>query len=185
MMLQTVLGLIFAIGWVPLFVFRAEARGAALPSYAGAERRWVQVTPIVLAVHVTAACVTISLTASVSPWSAALAALTFMGAIAFWFWGRVLIGPLRVRRLPYEPPRQLHRHGAFGIVRHPLYCGYLAAAGAPLIVAPRPCLFITYALCIVALAVRSTQEERRLRAQLGTAYDVYCREVRRLVPFVW
>ncbi len=185
MILQTVLALIFAVGWVPLFVFRAESRRASLPSYAGAERRWVQVTPVLLGMHVTAACLTINLTASVSPWSAALAALTFMAAIAFWFWGRVLIGPLRVQRLPYEPPRQLHRRGAFGIVRHPLYCGYLGAAGAPLIVVPRPFLFVTYAFCVIALAVRAVQEERRLRAQLGTAYDAYCRQVPRLVPFVW
>ena len=185
MTVQAVLGLIFAVGWAPLFVFRAESRRAALPTYAGAERLWVQLTPVLLAVHVTVACVTINLAPRVSPWSAALAAATFAAAIAFWFWGRVMIGPLRVQRLPHEPPRQLCRHGAFGIVRHPLYCGYLVAAGAPLIVVRRPFLLVTYGLCVVALAVRSMQEERRLRAQLGAVYDAYCRQVPRLVPFVW
>ena len=109
----------------------------------------------------------------------------FAAAVAFWFWGRMMIGPLRVRRLPDEPPLRLQQHGAFGVVRHPLYFGYLLAAAAPLAVVPRPLFVLTFALCGVALMVRAVQEERRLRAQVGAPYDAYCRAVKRLIPFVW
>ncbi len=185
MTIGVVLGLVFGLGWVPMFLFRAEALFAALPAYTRRERFWVQLTPVVLTVHMTAACVAINLTPGVSARSAACALMTFGAAIAFWFWGRLMIGPLRVRPLPDEPPRQFHRGGAFGLVRHPLYCSYMVAAAAPLFVARRPFLLVTYALCVIALAVRAVQEERRLRAQLGAAYDAYCREVKRLIPFVW
>jgi len=180
-----VLGAVFGFGWLPLFVFRAEAVTEALPAYTATERLWVVLTPIVLALHVTGTCVAISLAPRI-PWFAAALGLTlFAAAVAFWFWGRLMIGPLRVRRLPDEPPRRLQRHGAFGVVRHPLYFGYLLAAAAPLAVVPRPLFGLTFAFCCVALVVRAVQEERRLRAQVGAPYDAYCQEVKRLIPYVW
>jgi len=185
MTLGIVLGVVFAVGWVPLFLFRAEDVRDALPAYTKRERLWVTMTPVVLAAHMTVACVTISRLARITGWSAALSLGTFGVAVAFWFWGRVMIGPLRVRRLPDEPPLQLQRTRAFGIVRHPLYFGYLLAAAAPLAVLPRPLQLLTFASSFIALAVRAVQEERRLRAQLGPAYDTYCAEVKRLIPFVW
>jgi protein-S-isoprenylcysteine O-methyltransferase Ste14 len=59
------------------------------------------------------------------------------------------------------------------------------ASAAPLIVAPRPLLIVTFAACFVALSVRAEQDERRLHRQLGTTYAEYCRTVKRLIPFVW
>ena len=185
MTLELGLGLIFGLGWLPLFVFRVESLRAALPAYAGTERLCVQLTPVLLAIHMTAACVTIELTPRVSRWAALVGLLTFAAAIAFWFWGRGMIGPWRAQRLPDEPPLQFCRSGPFGIVRHPLYCGYMVAAGAPLIVVPRVFLMLTYMACVLALAARAVQEERRLRIHLGPAYEAYCRQVKRLIPFVW
>ncbi len=182
---SVVLGVVFGLGWLPLFVFRAEGLTEALPSYHGAERLWVTLTPIVLAMHVTGMCVAITLAPAIRWGPAAVGIAAFIGAIAFWFWGRMMIGPLRVRRLPDEPPLRLQQHGAFGVVRHPLYLGYLLAAAAPLIVLPRVVFLVTFALCCVAVAVRATQEERRLSTQLGSSYDAYRSRVKRLVPFVW
>ncbi|HVO26980.1 MAG TPA: isoprenylcysteine carboxylmethyltransferase family protein [Candidatus Margulisiibacteriota bacterium] len=185
MSLGIALGLAFGLGWIPLFVCRAEAVTEALPSYTPSERWWVTLTPALLAMHMVGVCVAMSLTADVT-WAAAAAGVALFGsAIAFWFWGRLMIGPLRVRRLPTEPPLRLQRRGAFGLVRHPLYLGYLLAAAAPLAVVPRPLFVLTFVLSSVALVVRAMQEERRLRAQVGTPYDDYCREVKRLIPFVW
>jgi protein-S-isoprenylcysteine O-methyltransferase Ste14 len=48
-----------------------------------------------------------------------------------------------------------------------------------------PWLLASYTVCAVAIGVRALQEEKRLRAQLGAQYEDYCREVKRLVPFVW
>jgi protein-S-isoprenylcysteine O-methyltransferase Ste14 len=66
-----------------------------------------------------------------------------------------------------------------------LYFGYLLATAAPVAATPNRWLAVSFALCAMMLAVRAVQEERRLRAQLGAQYDDYCKDVKRLVPFVW
>ena len=96
-----------------------------------------------------------------------------------------MISPLTTRVHPDNPPLEFHRDGAFGVVRHPLFFSYLVASTAPLIAVPHLVLFITYILCVVGLIKRARQEELRLHAQLGPVYAAYCREVARLIPFVW
>ena len=184
MTIGTVLAIIFSAGWATFFVFRTEPYTEAFSQYSRAERVSVSLTPVVFTAHITAACITLTLSA-IAPLPAAMSLLAFAGAMAFWFWGRLLISPLDVKRLPDQPPLQLRRDGAFGIVRHPLYLAYALASGAPLIVAPRPWLVASYALCVIAIATRAVQEERRLLSQLGATYAAYCREVKRLIPFVW
>lgn len=177
--------MIFALGWVPLYLARAENAGEALPFYSAAERLWVRLAPACVSVHITAACLFLSFSAPVPHWRACLSVLVFALGVGFWFWGRVSIGPLRVTRLPDEAPVRLRRDGAFGLVRHPLYFGVLVANAAPVIAAGRVFLLGTYLLCVVAILVRALQEERRLHAQLGAEYAAYCRDVQRIIPFVW
>jgi len=184
-MTGALLAAFFSFGWIPLFLCRAEGVVESLPSYQGAERFWVCITPALLAIHVTAACVALNWPPQPPLWSIILGVGLFAAAMGFWFWGRALIGPLRVRRLPDESPVQLRRDGAFGIVRHPMYFAYLLACFAPVLVARRPVLLVTFALAAMAIVIRAVQEERRTRAQLGAEYDAYCRDVKRLVPFVW
>ncbi len=183
-MLGPTLALVFALGWIPLFVYRAEAMAEALPHYSPPERLWVRVTPAVVAVHMTLACLFVS-TGAFPLWRAAVALVLFVAATVFWMVARAQIGPLRITRLPDQAPSTLRRTGPFGVVRNPLYLGYLGAAAAPAIAAGHPLLGLTFAACLGAFAIRAEQEERRLRAQLGPAYAEYCRHVKRLIPFVW
>jgi protein-S-isoprenylcysteine O-methyltransferase Ste14 len=178
------LAAIFGLGWIPLFAFRAESMSDALPYYAAAERRWVKLSPAIVATHVTLSCLLVSLSEP-PPWRAALGVSCFVIALAFWFWARAQIGPLRATRLPEDRPRELRRDGPFALVRNPLYLGYLVAAAAPAIVAAQPVLLLTFAACFAGLATRAAQEEARLHRQLGAAYADYCRQVKRLIPFVW
>jgi len=179
------LGFLFALGWVPFFAFRAEARGAALPYYSGAERFWVRVAPLVVALHVTLACALVSTTHPLPRLRTLIGMAMFAAALAFWHRARLQIGPLDRRPLPNEPPPTLRRDGPFGIVRNPLYLAYLVAAAAPAIVAARPLLALTWLAAFVVFAIRAAQDERRLHAQLGPVYAEYCREVKSLIPFVW
>jgi protein-S-isoprenylcysteine O-methyltransferase Ste14 len=179
------IAVVFVLGWIPVFVYRTEALMEALPAYDRAERLWSFVTPAVVATHCTVACAILGFVAEIPLWALTLGTAVYGGAVLFWLWARALISPLHVRRLPDEPPRQLRRSGAFGVVRHPLYFSYLLACAAPVIIARRGLLLVTFALCAGVLAVRSLLEERRLRAQLGVPYDEYCRTVKRLLPFVW
>ncbi|MEO8605915.1 MAG: hypothetical protein ABI629_25315 [bacterium] len=185
MMLSLAVAMVFGCGWIPFFLYRAEERRQALPFYEGAERVWVTAAPLILAAHVTLACILVSLTVPLPPLRTVLGLALFAAAIAFWFRARRQISSFDRRPLPDEPPPALHRDGPFGLVRNPLYSAYLVAAAAPLLVAPRPIAFATWTAACVALIIRATQDERRLHAQLGAAYADYCREVKRLVPFVW
>jgi protein-S-isoprenylcysteine O-methyltransferase Ste14 len=144
----------------------------------------VTLTPAIVGAHATLGCILVSLS-DPPPWRAACGAALFGAGVAFWFRARVQIGPLRVTRLPVEAPATLRRDGPFGLVRNPLFFGYLVVAVAPVLVAAQPILLLTFAACFAALAIRAEQEERRLHAQLGAAYGVYCRNVKRLIPFVW
>jgi protein-S-isoprenylcysteine O-methyltransferase Ste14 len=179
------LSIVFGLGWLPLFVFRAESLGEALPSYRGSERFWVLAAPVILAVHVTASCIVLNFGQAVPVVRAAISLLVFASGIAFWLWARAVIGPIRARRLPDQPPERLRRDGPFGVVRNPLYLGVLVAAAGPALAAAEPLLAVSYVLSVAALAIRAVQEERRLHAQLGPAYAEYCREVPCMIPFVW
>ena len=179
------LGAFFGLGWIPLFAFRAEAQQEAMPYYAGAERFWVRTAPLVVGAHVTLSCALVSFVDPLPPLRTALAVLLYLGALVFWWRARLQIGPLDRRPLPDDAPPTLRRDGAFGLVRNPLYLGYLLAAAAPALVVARPLLLVTWLAAFAALSIRAAQEERRLHAQLGEAYTRYCREVKRLIPFLW
>jgi len=184
-MLSLLLGAVFGFGWIPLFLYRAEEQREALPYYGPVERPWVRGAPLVLALHVTVACGLVSWTVPLPPLRSLFGLLLFAGALGFWFRARAQIGAFDRRPLPDELPPALRRDGPFGLVRNPLYFAYLLAAAAPALVAARPILLLTWGASCVALAVRATQEERRLHAQLGPAYADYCRSVKRLIPFLW
>jgi protein-S-isoprenylcysteine O-methyltransferase Ste14 len=174
----------FALGWIPLFCFRTESYLEVRRSYQGAERLWTTLAPAFIGIHCTVSCFALSFV-EITPWRLITSAAVFAFALAFWFWGRPMISPLTTRVHPDNPPLEFHRDGAFGVVRHPLFFSYLVASTAPLIAVPYLSLFTTYVLCVVALIIRARQEERRLHAQLGPAYERYCRQVARLIPFVW
>lgn len=179
-----VLAVAYAIAWLPMFVLRVETMAEGLRVYEGGERITVWLAPLVISLHVTAACVVMSF-AMPPPGRLTAAAALFAAAFGLWLWGRVMIGPPRTKRPAGAPPLRFRRDGAFGIVRHPLYASYLAAALAPVVATLQPLLMLSFAACFAVLALRAIQDERRLRAQLGTVYDDYCREVKRLIPFLW
>jgi len=185
MSLAWLLAIVFTAGWIPLYLSRAEALGQALVAYTSAEKVATVTTAILLSLHMAAGCVLVTLCPALPVPRALLALAVYVAGIGFWFWGRTLIGPLSVRRMPDEPPLAFRRDGAFGIVRHPLYFGCLVATAAPVVATVNPWLAGSYGLCAAMLAARAVQEEKRLRAQLGAQYETYCNEVKRLVPFVW
>lgn len=175
----------YTLGWILLYLIRAESIEEALGQYTRYERLAVVISPVLVSVHVSMACLMLSFASEIPYWAASVSTLIFAAALGFWVWARAMIAPFGVRRLPDQVPLRLKRHGAFGIVRNPLYFAVLVALAAPLVVLPRWSLGVSFALCCAALATRALQDEARLRKQLGAPYDAYCGEVKRLVPFFW
>jgi len=179
------LALLFAAGWLPVLRLRAETWGSALPEYEPGERAWVVASFAILTAHFTLGCLATTAMTQIPLWRAAASAAVFVGGMCVWLWGRASIGPLGRRRVPSEKPSEFRRDGAFAVVRNPMYLGSLLASGGPLVAAPRPALLLGFLLCGLALSMRAIQDERRLHRQLGPIYEQYCREVKRLIPFIW
>ena len=172
------LAVLFSLGWVPVFLLRAESRRDALPYYFGAERFWVRVTPMIISLHVTLACMLISFGHPPSNARCAIGVALFAAALAFWLRARAQIGPFDERPLPDDPPRSLRRDGPFAA----------PAPGLPGAAAARRSSPSPFCSSRGSRSWRSPCAPLRKappRVQLGDAYDEYCRSVKRLLPFVW
>lgn len=99
--------------------------------------------------------------------------------------GLVHLRPANLAAVPHpRPGGWLVETGVYGIVRHPVYTGLIAAAiGWSLLTASTPALVLTIALSLF-FDLKARREERWLAAAYP-AYADYRRRVRRLVPFVY
>jgi protein-S-isoprenylcysteine O-methyltransferase Ste14 len=90
-----------------------------------------------------------------------------------------------VVRLQQDRHQRVIDTGIYGVVRHPMYAGFI-----PMVVGPALWMesYVAALLAIVPIAVlamRSLFEERFLRRELK-GYEAYTEKVRyRLIPFVW
>lgn len=179
------LALLFTLMWGGVFLFRVEPVRRSLSVYQPRERFWVLVTPLLLTVHFTILGMMLSGLPAPEFLRGLGGTVVFGCGMTLWFWARVAIGPPRQRRLPDDPPLRFRQDGPFGIVRNPCALGVLIAAAGPLLIVPSAVSALTFFLSAIALGVRARQEERRMVAQVGAAYEAYCRQVKRLIPFVW
>lgn len=104
------------------------------------------------------------------------------GAIALWcILSFAVLG--RGTPAPFDPPRRLVVRGPYAAVRNPMYIGAgLALCGASLFYQSLPLLGYTAAFFLVTHLFVVLYEEPILRRTFGTAYESYCREVRRWWP---
>jgi protein-S-isoprenylcysteine O-methyltransferase Ste14 len=99
--------------------------------------------------------------------------------------GLVQLRPANLAAVPHpRPGGWLVETGVYGLVRHPVYTGLVAAAiGWSLLTASVPGLALAVVLGLF-FDLKARREERWLAAAYP-AYADYRRRVRRLVPFVY
>lgn len=180
-----VLSVLFALGLIPLFVFRTEPVNEALEIVTPKERQSWRMAVAALTVHMTLCCVIIANTRSLVPLRTLIGGVAFISGMAFWLWGRRAIGPLRLRRTPDQPPLEFRHDGPFGLVRNPLYFGLILACIGLGIAADHASVWLSLAACVYVLDLRARHEEERMVEQVGDSYARYQRAVKRLIPFVW
>jgi protein-S-isoprenylcysteine O-methyltransferase Ste14 len=101
----------------------------------------------------------------------------------------VALGLIGLRESVTAVPRpveggRLIETGVYGLVRHPIYTGIIAAAaGFGLATASPPALFVALVL-LVFFDLKSRREEAWL-LDAYPGYEAYRRRVRKLVPFVY
>ncbi len=104
--------------------------------------------------------------------------------LAFTWWARLHLGTLWSGRVTRKADHRVVDTGPYGIVRHPIYTGILAAIYATALL--RPGIFGIAGAAVVTLSfvVKLRLEERFLMQELGAAaYESYRRRVPMLVPF--
>jgi protein-S-isoprenylcysteine O-methyltransferase Ste14 len=108
-----------------------------------------------------------------------------VGGIVFALWAMATLGRHYDLTLEVHRGHEVVRTGPYAVVRHPLYTGLaIHSLGAMLatgnVVFAAGTLLVTFPMFVL----RARAEERLLRAELGSQYDAYAREVPMLVPFI-
>jgi protein-S-isoprenylcysteine O-methyltransferase Ste14 len=119
----------------------------------------------------------------------AIASLPFfavtIAGLAFTWWARLTIGALWSSGVTRKADHRIVDTGPYGLVRHPIYTGLIAAAFATAFVPLTPLTLAGAALITVGFYLKGRLEEGFLRAELGSdAYDQYASRVPMLVPRV-
>lgn len=103
---------------------------------------------------------------------------------AFAWWARVYLGKLWSGAITLREGHRVVQQGPYGLVRHPIYTGFLIAAWAFALLAASPTALAGAAVLTLHMAWKATREERFLRQELGAAeYDAYAQRTPMLVPF--
>ena len=104
--------------------------------------------------------------------------------LAFTWWARIHLGTLWSGSVTRKADHHIVDSGPYGIVRHPIYTGILAAIYATVLLRPGVFGIAGAALLTVAFVIKLRLEERFLMQELGAdAYEGYRRRVPMLVPF--
>jgi protein-S-isoprenylcysteine O-methyltransferase Ste14 len=182
----TVAVVVFALGWVPVFVLRSERFTERRAVADDSERRAMLNAVLAVTVHVVL-CELALQNADPPPPTArpVIAMLIFAIGLAFWLLARrTLVAYGRVLD-PAEAPRALVTTGPFAIVRHPLALGIVILALGPAVAASTGLTWASFAAVATAMARRCWDDERELTARFGDAYERYAASTPRLIPFLW
>jgi len=114
-------------------------------------------------------------------WCALGAALTLLGVL-FTIWARLYLGRNWSAVAAVKADHELITCGPYRWVRHPIYSGLLLAFVGTALAVGQWRGVLAVALALVAVAHRIIVEERFMRQEFGTGYDVYAQRVRALVP---
>jgi protein-S-isoprenylcysteine O-methyltransferase Ste14 len=118
------------------------------------------------------------------PWAGwAMTALAAAG-FAFTWWARVTLGDLWSSAVSRKENHVIVEAGPYGLVRHPIYTGLIAAAFATAVEVGSAQALAGAALMSLGFWMKARLEERFLMAQLGEgAYAAYRRRTPMLAPF--
>jgi protein-S-isoprenylcysteine O-methyltransferase Ste14 len=113
----------------------------------------------------------------------AMVGLAVSGVLFAW-WARIHLGALWSGSITRKADHRIVDTGPYGIVRHPIYTGLIAAALALAVVKASPVALAGLALMTIGYWLKGKMEENFLRSELGPDdYDAYRKRVPMLIPF--
>lgn len=106
--------------------------------------------------------------------------------LAFRTWSVRELGRFFTWHIMVLPDHRVVRSGPYRIVRHPGYCGAIFMYTFTLLfIHAWISAFVAPFVLLAAFWRRIRHEESWLKQYLGKEYEVYCQEVKMLIPFVW
>jgi protein-S-isoprenylcysteine O-methyltransferase Ste14 len=113
-----------------------------------------------------------------------LVALAAAGLV-FTLWARLHLGRLWSASVTRKAAHKIIDTGPYGLVRHPIYTGVLAAMLATTAIMGTVTAMPGFLLLLLGFVMKARLEEDFLRKEMGAnAYDAYARRVPMLVPFM-
>jgi protein-S-isoprenylcysteine O-methyltransferase Ste14 len=103
--------------------------------------------------------------------------------LGFTWWARVTLGSLWSGSVARKEGQAVVRSGPYGLVRHPIYTGIIAAAFALAVQIAMPANLIGAALLALGFWLKARLEERFLSEELGQDYADYRATTPMLTPF--
>jgi protein-S-isoprenylcysteine O-methyltransferase Ste14 len=117
-------------------------------------------------------------------WAGWVMTVCVAGGVAFMWWARLTLGDLWSGHVTRKEGHQLIERGPYGLVRHPIYTGLIAAFFALAVQFGSPVALIGAVFVTLGFWLKARLEERFLIAGLGeAAYADYRSRTPMLAPF--
>jgi len=120
-----------------------------------------------------------------SPSAADVGVLLTLTGIGLALWARFALGKNWSGTVTLKQDHVLVQSGPYGIVRHPIYSGFLLALLGTACLHGTLSAFFGVAIIALAFRLKSLTEESFMTEQFGQQYMAYKRTVKALIPFVW
>jgi protein-S-isoprenylcysteine O-methyltransferase Ste14 len=111
-------------------------------------------------------------------------AITIIG-LGFAVWARFAIGRNWGGLITVQQDHKLMRTGPYGIVRHPIYSGFMLATLGTAIIVGEIGGLVSVALIVISWGYKARLEESFMVEQFGAEYEDYQCDVKALIPGVW
>src|SRR6516165_4091711 len=118
-------------------------------------------------------------------WGTYLLALVTVLGISFTWWARIHLGRFWSNAITHKEDHRIIDTGPYGLVRHPIYTGLIAAILATGLAVGTVTAILGAVLISLGMWQKARMEEGFLTNELGAeAYGPYCRRVPMLIPFL-
>jgi protein-S-isoprenylcysteine O-methyltransferase Ste14 len=111
-------------------------------------------------------------------------AITILG-LGFSVWARFVIGRNWGGMITVQKDHKLMRKGPYGIVRHPIYSGFMLATLGTAIILGQVGGLVSVALIVISWGYKARLEETLMIEQFGAEYEDYRHHVKALIPGFW
>jgi protein-S-isoprenylcysteine O-methyltransferase len=100
-------------------------------------------------------------------------------------WARSMLGENWSKDVALKQGQQLVRIGAYRLIRHPIYSGYMLMLLGTVIYFNKYSLVILCVILSYFLIYKLKQEEELLSKEFPSGYKRYKQRTKRLIPFIW